>query len=74
MCEDAIDHTPSDETVRMRLGSAFDVVGERHQVVFRIDHARREIFKAFEVKVRNQKKTIAAGGESVVRYTVRHGW
>jgi hypothetical protein len=29
--EDWIDHTPKDETVRIKLGNAFDVVGERTQ-------------------------------------------
>jgi hypothetical protein len=57
--EDAIDHTPRDETVRIRLGSAFDVVGERRQVDFRVDNARREMFEEIEVKVRNQKKSEA---------------
>ena len=35
--EDSIDHTPKDETVRVKLGSAFDVVGERRQVDFAVD-------------------------------------
>ncbi|MBC7780244.1 MAG: DUF4139 domain-containing protein [Proteobacteria bacterium] len=54
--EDTIDHTPRDETVRIRLGSAFDVVGERRQVDFRVDNAKREMVEEIEVKVRNQKK------------------
>ncbi|MFA5028702.1 MAG: DUF4139 domain-containing protein, partial [Candidatus Methylomirabilota bacterium] len=29
--EDAIDHTPKDETVKIKMGEAFDVVGERTQ-------------------------------------------
>jgi hypothetical protein len=33
--EDAIDHTPEDERVRVRLGNAFDVVGERTQTDWR---------------------------------------
>ena len=37
--EDRIDHTPKNETVQLKLGSAFDVVGERRQVEFRIDTA-----------------------------------
>jgi hypothetical protein len=32
--EDAIDHTPKDETVRVLLGNAFDIVGERSQTNF----------------------------------------
>ena len=35
--EDKIDHTPKDEQVRVKLGSAFDVVGERRQVDFSVD-------------------------------------
>ncbi len=57
--EDAIDHTPRDETVRLRLGAAFDVVGERRQVDFKVDTARREMIEDIEVRVRNQKKTEA---------------
>ncbi len=33
--EDAIDHTPKDETLRIRMGDAFDVVGERLQTDYR---------------------------------------
>jgi hypothetical protein len=53
--EDVIDHTPRDETVRIRLGSAFDVVGERRQVDFRVDSAAHWLEEDIEVKVRNQK-------------------
>ena len=30
--EDRIDHTPRDERVRVRMGDAFDVVGDRRQM------------------------------------------
>ncbi|MEO5695280.1 MAG: hypothetical protein ABIQ72_19235 [Usitatibacter sp.] len=53
--EDLIDHTARDETVQIKLGSAFDVVGERRQVDFRIDTSARWIEEDIEVKVRNQK-------------------
>ena len=53
--EDLIDHTARDETVRVKLGSAFDVVGERKQVDFRIDTSAKWIEEDIEVKVRNQK-------------------
>lgn len=53
--EDLIDHTARDETVQIRLGSAFDVVGERRQVDFRIDTNAHWIEEDIEVKVRNQK-------------------
>ncbi|HEX2828836.1 MAG TPA: hypothetical protein VHP37_20970 [Burkholderiales bacterium] len=54
--EDAIDHTPRNEKVRIKLGSAFDVVGERRQVNFNVDTSRKSMTEEIEVKVRNQKK------------------
>ena len=53
--EDAIDHTPRDEKVRVKLGSAFDVVGERKQVDFRSDGSARWLEEEIEVEVRNHK-------------------
>jgi hypothetical protein len=53
--EDRIAHTPREETVQIKLGSAFDVVGERRQVDFRIDTTGKWIEEDIEVKVRNQK-------------------
>ncbi|HXZ49201.1 MAG TPA: hypothetical protein VEG27_09275 [Usitatibacter sp.] len=53
--EDVIDHTPRDETVQVRLGSAFDVVGERRQTDFRLDGAARWMEEDIEVRVRNHK-------------------
>jgi hypothetical protein len=54
--EDAIDHTARNEKVLIKLGSAFDVVGERRQVNFTIDTSRKSMIEEIEVKVRNQKK------------------
>jgi hypothetical protein len=53
--EDTIDHTPKDETVLIRLGSAFDVVGERKQVDFRVDQRARWMEETVEVSIRNRK-------------------
>ena len=53
--EDVIDHLPRDETVQIRLGSAFDVVGERKQLDFRIDTNAKWMEEDIEVRVRNQK-------------------
>jgi len=58
--EDIIDHLPRDETVQIRLGSAFDVVGERKQVDFRIDTNAKWMEEDIEVRVRNQKPDEAA--------------
>ena len=53
--EDQIDHTPKDETVRLLLGNAFDIVGERRQTDFR-QIGNDVIEESFEIKVRNHKK------------------
>ena len=54
--EDTLDHTPKDENVRVKLGSAFDVVGERRQVDFAVDSKARWLEEEFEIKVRNHKE------------------
>jgi hypothetical protein len=54
--EDAIAHTPRNELVQLTLGSAFDVVGERRQIDFRVDTSRKTMSEEIEVRVRNQKK------------------
>ena len=53
--EDRIDHTPKNEKVRIKLGSAFDVVGERRQVDFRVDTNAKWMEEDIEIKLRNQK-------------------
>ena len=53
--EDAIAHTPKDEDVRVRLGKAFDVVGERRQTDFMVNTKGRVMEEAFEIKLRNHK-------------------
>lgn len=53
--EDRIKHTPKDEEVRLRLGNAFDVVGERTQTDFQ--RLSDRIFEsAYEIKIRNHKQ------------------
>ncbi len=53
--EDQIDHTPKDEKIRLYVGDAFDVVGERKQINYKQlgDRAREE---TWEIKLRNHKK------------------
>ena len=53
--EDTIDHTPKDEQVRVKLGSAFDVVGERRQISFSVDTTAKWMEEEIEVKLRNHK-------------------
>jgi len=54
--EDIIDHTPRNENLLIKMGSAFDVVGERRQVNFTVDTTRKTMTEEIEVKLRNQKK------------------
>ena len=56
--EDLIDHTPRNETVRIKLGNSFDVVGERKIVDFKVDTNRRPMTETVEIEVRNQKKVV----------------
>ena len=53
--EDIIDHTPKDETILVRIGSSFDVVGERTQTDFFIDNNRDTIEESFKIIVKNHK-------------------
>ena len=52
---DAIDHTPKDESVRLYIGDAFDIVGERIQTDFRTDYDDDWMEESFEITVRNHK-------------------
>ncbi len=54
--EDKIGHTPKDEDVRVKLGTAFDVVGERRQTDFAVNSKGRVMEEAFEIRVRNHKE------------------
>ena len=54
--EDVIQHTPKDEEVLVKLGTAFDIVGERKQTDFTANYEQRVITESFEIKVRNHKK------------------
>jgi len=54
--EERIDHTPKDEELSLRIGNAFDIVGERKQTNFRVESGRHWIQESIEIKVRNHKK------------------
>ncbi len=51
--EDSIDHTPKDETIRLFIGQAFDIVGERRQMDFNKLSGWYEY--VWEVELRNHK-------------------
>lgn len=52
--EDAIDHTPRDEKVRIKMGQAFDLVGERAQTGYRV-MGDRVVEASYTIKLRNHK-------------------
>ena len=54
--ENLIDHTPSDETIRLYTGNVFDAVGERKRTSYRIDRNARWLDESFEIRLRNHKK------------------
>jgi hypothetical protein len=54
--ENEIDHTPSNETVRVKTGNSFDLVGERKPTDFKTDRSDKWMTETFEVKLRNRKK------------------
>lgn len=66
--EDRIDHTPKDEELRLYLGNAFDIVGERAQKDFKTITAGHVVEETIEIKVRNHKK------DSVEVQIYEHPW
>lgn len=54
--EDGIGHTPRKEKVRLKLGNAFDLVGERKRMDFKVDQAQHVMDESFEITLRNQGK------------------
>jgi hypothetical protein len=66
--EDEIDHTPKDEEIRLYLGNAFDIVGERAQKDFKSLASGRVIEETIEIKVRNHKD------ETVDIQVYEHPW
>ena len=64
--ENTIDHTPTDETIRIITGNAFDLVGERKRTSFKVDIPDNWATESFEITLRNHKK------EPVVIRVVEH--
>lgn len=52
--EDRIEHTPKNETVRLNIGDAFDIVAERKQTDYKV-LARNMYESEWEVELRNRK-------------------
>ena len=66
--EDRIDHTPKNEEVKLYLGNAFDIMGERVQKDFRAIISGHVYEETFEIKVRNHKS------EDVEVLIYEHPW
>jgi hypothetical protein len=64
--ENTIDHTPKNETIRVYLGNAFDLVGERKRTDFYKHPSRDMMRETFEVEIRNR------GAEAVTVQIVEH--
>jgi hypothetical protein len=54
--ENTIDHTPKNETIRVYLGNAFDIVGERKRTNFYKHPSRDMLRESFEVEIRNRSE------------------
>jgi hypothetical protein len=54
--EQNIAHTPKNEEIRLKLGAAFDLVGERKHLDLQVDEARRTADESFEIKLRNRSE------------------
>jgi hypothetical protein len=58
--EDSVDHTPRNETVRLKLGDAFDITAQRKQTDWKslpaAPGAKRTYEAAFQIDLRNAKK------------------
>ncbi len=66
--EDQIDHTAKDEEVRLYLGNAFDIVGQRIQKDFKTLAGGRVVEETIDIRVRNHKK------EDVEVQVYEHPW
>lgn len=53
--EDAIDHTPEDETIRVKMGDAFDVVAERVQTGYQVLSSGHLYRSSYKITLRNHK-------------------
>lgn len=64
--EDAIDHTPADEMVRLYIGNAFDVIGERKEMNHQGSYC--SYVGTYQIVLRNHKK------EDIVATAVERPW
>ena len=54
--ENELDHLPKNELLKLEMGSAFDLVGERKRMDFSVDTTAKKMTESFEIKLRNRKE------------------
>lgn len=54
--ENEMEHLPKNELLKLDMGYAFDLVGERVQKDFSIDTTIKQMSESFEIKLRNRKE------------------
>ncbi|MEM8867263.1 MAG: DUF4139 domain-containing protein, partial [Verrucomicrobiota bacterium] len=54
--ENTIDHTPKNEDIRVYLGNAFDLMGERTQTNFTKHRVFDQMTETFEIEIRNRSE------------------
>ena len=54
--EEAIDHTPKDEKLELKVGNAFDLVGERKVTDFKVNTRAHWMKETVQIKLRNHKE------------------
>ena len=54
--ENQMDHLPKNELLKLDMGSAFDLVGERKRMDFKVDTTAKRMTESFEIKLRNRKE------------------
>jgi hypothetical protein len=53
--ESTINHTPTEDTIKIATGNAFDIKGTRRQTDFHINQSGHILDETFEIKLTNQK-------------------
>lgn len=72
--EDNVDHTPNKETVRLKLGEAFDVTANKNQTDFQVKERvlKRNVFEStFEITIKNAKTEAV---DVIVREPIPGDW
>ena len=54
--ENQMDHLPKNELLKLDMGNAFDLVGERKRMDFTVDTTAKRMTESFEIKLRNRKE------------------